>query len=212
MTIYLYVKQHSVTGLKYFGKTLSKDPLKYKGSGKHWLRHLKKHGNEVDTIELWEFDNQEQCTEFALHFSKENNIVESTEWANLQDENGLDGNYQFNFLKGKTYEEIHGIEKAKRLRSIRKWPEHTVESRRKMSEIAKLRKHSDETKKKMSNSRKGKQMGLNNPMFGKIMTKEHSDKIHGSVRGSKWYHNPVTKVNKRSKEDLTLLGYELGRK
>jgi NUMOD3 motif len=37
------------------------------------------------------FDIQEMCTDFALTFSKNNNIVESEEWANLQDENGLTG-------------------------------------------------------------------------------------------------------------------------
>ena len=30
---YLYIKQHSVTKLKYFGKTTKKDPVKYLGSG-----------------------------------------------------------------------------------------------------------------------------------------------------------------------------------
>lgn len=28
---FLYLKQHSVTGKLYFGKTVSKDPSKYKG-------------------------------------------------------------------------------------------------------------------------------------------------------------------------------------
>lgn len=39
MIIHLYVKIHNVTGLKYFGKT-TKDPFKYRGSGKYWLAHL----------------------------------------------------------------------------------------------------------------------------------------------------------------------------
>lgn len=30
---WLYIKQHNQTGLKYFGKTIRKDPKKYKGSG-----------------------------------------------------------------------------------------------------------------------------------------------------------------------------------
>jgi len=33
MTIYLYKKTHNQTGFKYLGKTNSKDPHKYKGSG-----------------------------------------------------------------------------------------------------------------------------------------------------------------------------------
>jgi hypothetical protein len=95
MIIYLYVKQHSKTGLKYFGMT-QRDPFSYPGSGKYWQNHLKSHGKTIKTLEVWGFDNQTLCTEFALNFSKENNIVESNEWANLQDENGLSGrNYGF---------------------------------------------------------------------------------------------------------------------
>lgn len=88
---YLYVKQHIVTGLKYFGKTTKVDPYAYLGSGTRWLNHLNKHGKNIKTIDLWEFDNITDCTTFALNFSKENNIVESTEWANLKEENGTDG-------------------------------------------------------------------------------------------------------------------------
>jgi hypothetical protein len=42
MTIYLYVKTHNNTGMKYLGKTTKPDPHKYPGSGKRWTRHLKK--------------------------------------------------------------------------------------------------------------------------------------------------------------------------
>ena len=99
MTIYLYVKQHSVTRLKYFGKTTKQNPFKYNGSGKYWLEHIKKHGkNQVKTLEIWGFDDQELCTEFALKFSEDNNIVNDKNeqgkkiWANLRLENGVDGN------------------------------------------------------------------------------------------------------------------------
>jgi hypothetical protein len=37
------------------------------------------------------FDDEDECQQFALNFSKENNVVDSVEWANLQEENGLDG-------------------------------------------------------------------------------------------------------------------------
>lgn len=90
MTIYLYVKWHSITGLKYFGRTEKSDPFKYNGSGKYWLDHIKKHGKEyVQTIGIWKFDNQDKCTKFALDFSAHHNIVESKEWANLKTEDGL---------------------------------------------------------------------------------------------------------------------------
>ena len=88
---WLYIKQHNITGLKYFGKTVTKDPIKYKGSGKFWLRHIKKHGNNVTTIWTQLFTNKEQLKEFALKFSSDNKIVESAEWANLKPEDGLWG-------------------------------------------------------------------------------------------------------------------------
>ena len=91
MIIHLYVKQHKVTGLKYFGKTSKKDPYTYLGSGKYWKRHLKVHGRAIDTIQVWTFERAEDCEKFALEFSKLNNIVESEEWANLRPENGRDG-------------------------------------------------------------------------------------------------------------------------
>ena len=49
MPIYLYVKTHNKTGLKYLGKTISKDPIKYKGSGLYWRNHITKHGYDVTT-------------------------------------------------------------------------------------------------------------------------------------------------------------------
>jgi hypothetical protein len=88
----LYIKQHSVTGLKYFGKT-TQDPLKYNGSGVYWTDHIKKHGKEhVTTVWISEpYIDSDTIAEFALAFSLENNIVESSTWANLKPENGLDG-------------------------------------------------------------------------------------------------------------------------
>lgn len=90
--IYLYIKQHSITGLKYFGKTTKANPYSYKGSGKHWLRHLKKHGRKhVETIQVWQFTSIEEASAFALKFSKDNDIINSASWANIIEENGQDG-------------------------------------------------------------------------------------------------------------------------
>lgn len=90
MIIYLYHKRHAVTGLNYFGKTTT-NPYTYSGSGKYWAAHLKKHGAKIETIEVWAFTDQDECTIFALLFSEKNNIVESAMWANLKPENGRDG-------------------------------------------------------------------------------------------------------------------------
>jgi len=94
MTIYtptwLYIKQHTATGLKYFGKT-KQDPYKYTGSGVYWNNHLKKHGYNIETIWCKLFNNKKELTEFAINFSEKNKIVESSEWANLMLENGETG-------------------------------------------------------------------------------------------------------------------------
>lgn len=92
---YLYVKQHKITGAKYFGKTTKPDPYAYMGSGLHWKNHIKKHGIE-HVITLWVklFTDKEELVTFAKSFSKENNIVNSDEWLNLKEENGLDGGFE----------------------------------------------------------------------------------------------------------------------
>ena len=91
MTIHLYIKEHVETGLLYFGKT-TKDPYTYYGSGKYWLRHIKKHGKKcVKTVWASSFEDEEACVEFATFFSEFYNIVDSDIWANLINENGLDG-------------------------------------------------------------------------------------------------------------------------
>ena len=103
--IYLYIKTHLGTGLKYFGKTY-KNPEKYKGSGKYWKRHLKLHGDNVKTEILGIFYDETKCKDAALKFSIENNIVKSDEWANLILENGLDGMPEGNLISDETKRKI----------------------------------------------------------------------------------------------------------
>lgn len=90
---YLYIKTHNVTGLKYFGKTVGSNPESYKGSGIRWLNHINYHGNDVTTEILGYFTDEEECKKVALEFSRKNNIVESSEWANLEPENGIKGGF-----------------------------------------------------------------------------------------------------------------------
>ena len=86
----LYIKEHNITGLKYFGKTV-KDPYQYNGSGKYWTNHLNKHGADITTIWTKEFTDENDLVDFAELFSEFYNIVESDAWANLIPETGLDG-------------------------------------------------------------------------------------------------------------------------
>jgi hypothetical protein len=88
----LLVLTHNVTGLKYFCKTSQLDKLQYyKGSGVYWKRHRKVHGSDIKVGVLGLYYDKDRCTAAALKFSKEHNIVQSEEWANLIEENGLDG-------------------------------------------------------------------------------------------------------------------------
>ena len=84
----LYVKTHNVTGLKYLGQTSKSDPHKYTGSGKYWLKHLKKHGKNWTTEILCEAKNKQTVNEMGIYYSKLWNVVESNEWANLKPESG----------------------------------------------------------------------------------------------------------------------------
>jgi hypothetical protein len=89
--IYLYLKTHNVTGLKYLGKT-TKDPYTYNGSGKKWSYHLKVHGCDISTLVLFCTEDKEKFKNVALKVSKSLNIVESPEFANLTYEEGQGGN------------------------------------------------------------------------------------------------------------------------
>jgi hypothetical protein len=88
MTIYLYVKTHNKTGLKYLGKTTSKNPHKYKGSGADWKTHLKEYGADYTTEIIKECQTNEELNQWGRYYSKLWNVVESTDWANRIPETG----------------------------------------------------------------------------------------------------------------------------
>lgn len=91
MIIYLYVKTHNKTGLKYLGKTVSNDPVKYKGSGLYWRNHIAKHGYDVTTEILKECVNDDELKLWGQHYSELWDIVRSSNWANLKTECGQGG-------------------------------------------------------------------------------------------------------------------------
>lgn len=167
---YLYIKQHTVTGKLYFGKTIQ-DPEKYHGSGVRWKRHIKKHGKKF-VVTLWYelFDNIDEIQKFALSFSKALNIVESDQWANLKFENGLDGAPIGNVISLITRIKIKNSLTG-RLGSN------------------KGRIHSEESKEKNRQSHLGKiisketRIKLSNAGRGRIVSIETCDKISKALQG-----------------------------
>jgi hypothetical protein len=91
MITYLYVKTHSVTGLKYLGKTTKQDPHNYPGSGTYWKRHLRLHGYDYTTEILKECTSNEDVRTWGLYYSELWNVAVSDEWANLISESGDGG-------------------------------------------------------------------------------------------------------------------------
>jgi hypothetical protein len=175
--IYLYVKTHQNTGLKYLGKTSSKDPYSYPGSGKRWRSHLDKHGYSFDTEILLESEDPVKIKEAGLHYSKIWNIVEDVQWANLKPESGDGGTFNHtddskkkignasrgrpSLYKGMSYEEIQkDSNKAKeRIENHKKWmlennpyrgKHHSEDTKEKMKESASKRLTLTEDERKQS--------------------------------------------------------------
>ena len=159
---WLYIKQHNKTGLKYFGKT-TRNPIKYKGSGKKWVHHLNFHGKDVSTIWYQLFDNKDELVMFALTFSKEHNIIESVEWANLKFENGLDGGSPKGTNKGRPCSEQARQNLAKG-RENRIYTPMTAEAKEKLRNSKLGKKATIEAKQNLKIAR-AKQLASNNIQY-----------------------------------------------
>jgi len=113
--IKLYLKTHNITGMKYLGKTI-RDPLKYKGSGKYWVRHISKYGYDVTTDILFETDDKNLLKEKGIYYSKLWNIVDNPGFANLRNEEGDGGDTMTN------HPDLENIVKKNKDRKIKyKW-------------------------------------------------------------------------------------------
>lgn len=188
---WLYIKQHNITGLKYFGKTVRKDPIKYLGSGTYWTNHLKKHGADITTIWCQLFTNLDDLVSHAVKFSLDNNIVESVEWANLEIEDGIsDGGFSRIVAQStidKRVEKLKGkkrtIEQRERMRQAQltkkqKTPEEKALISQKISAALKGRKlgpKSEEHKAKLSLLNKGKSPGPRSEETKQKMRKPKSE-------------------------------------
>lgn len=175
---WLYVKQHNVTGLKYFGKTVRSDPYLYMGSGVKWRAHLTEFGNNVSTIWVRLFETKDELMSYALQFSLDNNIVESNEWANLVIENGKAGGGVTGANKGRKLSE-----KTKAKMRKPKTEEHKLA----MSKALTGRVMSSESREKMSKSRIGKKL------------KPHTEEAKQLIRSHRHSAETKAKISEASK-------------
>ncbi len=155
-TIYLYLKTHNKTGLKYLGKT-ERDPYTYQGSGKLWKKHINKHGYDVTTEILFETTDLEEFRKVGLEYSEKLNIVESEEFANLMVEYG-DGAIHTEETRQKISESTKATmnEKSAKHSEIMKRVYSDPEKRKAISERLMGHEHSEETKQKISETLKGR--------------------------------------------------------
>lgn len=184
MIIYLYIKTHRITKLKYLGKTIKSDPHSYYGSGHYWKRHLKKYGYDYDTEILKECQSNDELKYWGRYYSELFNIIESEEWANLKIEEGDGGRPSDN-----------GIERIRKSNLGRTpWnkgkkvmTEEQKENLRQRNLGKPSYKRTPETLEKFSKARKGKSVGKSrvSNRKGIIMSEEQKEKIRKSMLGQK---------------------------
>jgi hypothetical protein len=172
--IYLYLKIHNVTGLKYLGKTKCKDPHNYQGSGKYWKRHIKKHGYDVTTEILFQSNDPNEIKEKGLYYSDLYDVVNSNDFANLKEETG-NGGWEY-------CNSSLSVLESRRTRMLESNPffgkKHTEETKIKIREKRKLQvigKHKEETKEKIKKSLIGHEVS-------NITRKKISEKLIGKER------------------------------
>jgi hypothetical protein len=183
--IYLYIKTHNITGLKYLGKTVSKDPHKYIGSGKRWRNHLKIHGLDYKTDILLATTNVQEFKETGIFFSNIFKVVESDDWANLKTEEG-DGGWSNSALESSKQPNIRSkaIETRKTRIADDDYSKRISEGMKKSAKVKngtfKGKTHTEESLRKMRKERPNFS-GSNNHRHGmrwvKNITTRHSFQI-----------------------------------
>lgn len=183
MTIYLYVKTHNKTGLKYLGQTSAKDPHLYPGSGVYWKSHLKKHGYDYSTEILKECQTKEELAAAGIYYSNLWNVIESEEWANLKVEQG-DGGRQSEDVRRRIGEASKGRVPWNKGKKI--WSE---EERKRIGERNRSRgPQSQETiaKRVSKNTGKGRtaeqRKRSSDAQKGRKLTPEHIEKLKQARR------------------------------
>jgi|688.fasta_scaffold565515_1 hypothetical protein len=151
MTIFLYVKTHNITGLKYLGQTSKPDVNSYPGSGKYWKRHIAKHGNDVATEIIMTCKNITEIRKWGLFYSTIWDILENDEWANLKEEAGQ-GGQQSSAVKKKMSQIKKDQFASGKITPWNKGITLSIATRKKISESQIGRKLSIETIQKMKSA------------------------------------------------------------
>jgi hypothetical protein len=156
--------------MKYLGKTSSKNPSQYAGSGKYWKRHLHTHGYDVETQILFESNNPIEIQRMGVYYSELFNVVESDKFANLKIESG-DGGWghltEEQIQKRYSYAREHG--------GTFKGRKHT--------EITKVKIKEARDKQKMLPMSESTKAKISNSLLGHNVSKETRGKIGNSTRG-----------------------------
>lgn len=189
MNIYLYVKTHQKTGLKYLGMTTKSDPYKYKGSGKMWKQHLKEYGNDCTTEILLETTDKEEIKKAGTYYSKLWNVVKSDNWANQKVESGTGGwTPQSNIIpwnKGiqMSTEQKQKISKTKKGRFVGQnnpfyGKQHTAETKEKISSSNRGRAFDVSVVAARNEKQKGtSKPSVSEKLKGKPKSEEHKEKM-----------------------------------
>ena len=185
--LYLMVKTHTITGLKYLCKkvtTSDSKAISYLGSGTRWNNHLKVHGKHINTeiLAKYELDKIEEFSKLCIEYSNKFNIVKSDDWANLIIETGKPGT-KIDIYCGDngTFFEKNHTEQTKKKISIANAGDNNVMRRNKsILEKMIITKNKSENKEKQRlisievNSRpevkekiRKSKLGLNNPAADK---------------------------------------------
>lgn len=118
------IKKCMTTGLLYLCKTSSPrvDPYKYKGSGKLWVNHIRKHNSYIVTCVLGEYKNKDSLRVAGLYYSNLFDVVDSPMWANLTVESGDGGDTGKNSDPNKIFKQ--------RISLMNNWKKRTDENKR----------------------------------------------------------------------------------
>ena len=180
--IYLYLKTHNISGLKYLGKTQN-NPYQYKGSGVIWKKHLKKYGDDITTEILYTSDSIEEIRKKGLYYSNLFNVVESEDFANLIEEYG-EGRPKGSKLSEDHKENISAAMIGhKNSVGINKGTDNPMYGISRYGEDNPFygKKHNADAKRKMSEAKKGKPQ-LNTAKKVKVIWKNGNTEIFNTIK------------------------------